>query len=80
MLNWSEGPDELREERAQPPEWSAQSKAVFASDLGQAVSMLRAEMAVEVRMLKQRLARCEQANRDLVARFDKAPWLIQEQK
>ena len=41
--------------------------------------MLRFEMKQEINSLKQRLARCERANRDLVNRFDSAPWRISEE-
>ena len=37
-------------------------------------------MQVEVNLLKQRLHKCEKANRDLVARFDSAPWIVSEEK
>jgi len=36
-------------------------------------------MQEEVNLLKQRLHRCEKANRDLVARFDSEPWKVSEQ-
>ena len=51
----------------------------FSKQLKQAVQLLRTEMQEEVNLLKQRLHRCEKANRDLVARFDSEPWKVSEQ-
>lgn len=54
-------------------------KAGFSKQLEDAMRSLSAEMLEEISLLKARLARCERANRDLVARFDSAPWLVSEQ-
>ena len=51
-------------------------KAELAKQVEDAMRLLSAEMVEEISLLKQRLNRCEKANRDLVARFDSAPWLV----
>ena len=54
-------------------------KSELANYFEDAMRILNSEMINEIAMLKQRLTRCEKANRDLVARFDSAPWLVVQQ-
>ena len=49
-------------------------KAQLSMQLEDEIQKLRNEMHEEVVVLKKRLHNCERANRDLVSRFDSAPW------
>lgn len=54
-------------------------KVQLSMQLEDEIQKLRNEMLEEVGVLKKRLHNCEKANRDLVSRFDSAPWQVSMQ-